>query len=132
MPKISQYRAIKPKNKYHAKKIQADGITFDSRVEYMYYIRFIKNRYISFDDHKSFEITPRFKLNGKTHRKRVYSPDFIEYDTHGQMIKVVDVKGGKVTADASLRINEFEYLYQVPVVLARYNYRTKQFQEKVK
>ena len=116
-------------NKYHAKPQKIDGITFDSKAEANYYLMNVKARYEHFSCHESFEIIPKFKVGTKNKRHRVYSPDFVIYDDYGNLIKVIDVKPRKITTDASLRMNLFEYKYQIPVTIAKYNYRTKMFEE---
>ena len=116
-------------NKYHAKPKKIDGITFDSKAEANYYLTNVKDRYEHFSCHESFEIIPKFKVGIKNKRHRVYSPDFVIYDDYGNLIKVIDVKPRKITTDASLRMNLFEYKYQIPVTIAKYNYRTKMFEE---
>ncbi|CAJ2232208.1 DUF1064 domain-containing protein [Fructilactobacillus sanfranciscensis] len=116
-------------NKYHAKPQKIDGITFDSKAEANYYLTWVKDCYEHFSCHERFEIIPKFKVGIKNKRHRVYSPDFVIYDENGKMIKVVDVKPSKITADASLRMNLFEYKYGIPVTIAKYNYRTNTFEE---
>lgn len=127
-PKTTQ---LKPKQKYHAQKIKEDGITFDSKAEYNYYL-LMKQQNLVFDVHRSFEIIPKFEIDGKKHRARRYSPDFVIYSdsSKSKIEKVVDVKGGKITVDASLRMTLFEYQYKIAVVIAKYNYRKGGFAEK--
>lgn len=116
-------------NKYHAKPQKIDGITFDSKAEANYYLMNVKARYEHFSCHESFEIIPKFKVGTKNKRHRVYSCDFAIYDDYGNLIKVIDVKPRKITTDASLRMNLFEYKYGIPVTIAKYDYRTKMFEE---
>lgn len=117
-------------NKYHAKKTEIDGIKFDSQAEASYYLAHVKGKYDHFSCHESFEIIPKFKLGKRNKRKRVYSPDFVIYDDEQNMIKVVDVKPAKITADASLRMTLFEYMYKIPVTIAKLDYRSHLFIEK--
>ncbi|USS86477.1 hypothetical protein M3M38_07360 [Fructilactobacillus cliffordii] len=42
---------------------------------------------------------------------------------------MIDVKGRKITTDASLRMTLFEYQYKVPITIARMNYKAKTFEE---
>ncbi|WP_413627706.1 DUF1064 domain-containing protein [Fructilactobacillus vespulae] len=116
-------------NKYHAKRQEIDGIKFDSKAEALYYQNHVILLRKHFTVHESFEIIPKFKVGKKNKRHRVYSPDFVLYDNDGNMTKVIDVKPTKVTADASLRMTLFEYKYGIPVTVAKYNYRTKTFEE---
>ncbi|WP_429971299.1 DUF1064 domain-containing protein [Fructilactobacillus sp. Tb1] len=122
---IKRYKS----NKYHAKRQIIDGIKFDSKAEALYYQRHIKLLKKRFTCHKSFEIIPKFKVGKKNKRHRVYSPDFVIYDDDGNMTKVIDVKPTKITTDASLRMTLFESIYHIPVTIAKYNYRTKTFEE---
>lgn len=119
----------KPKSKYHARKTVVDGIEFDSKAEAAYYYQ-LKTLKLDFKCQEPFEICPKFRLNDKTYRHRTYRPDFSIYE-NGELVSVVDVKGGKatVTTDSRLRMVLFMNQYQVPVVLARYNYRQKTFEE---
>lgn len=81
-------------NKYHNKKIEYDGMIFDSKKEYSFYIKFklmeksgeIQNlrrqvEYILMDN---------FVLNGKKYRKTSYIADFV-YEQDGET-HVIDVK----------------------------------------
>ena len=82
-------------NKYRNKKVQFDGITFDSKAEETRYKQLLlmqKANYIT-----DLELQPRFllqesfKKNGKTYRKIEYVADF-KYIEDGKTI-VEDVKG---------------------------------------
>lgn len=119
-------------NKYHAHKIEIDGIVFDSKLESRYYM-YLKSINANFVYQESFEIVHKFSVGGKNYSKRVYTPDFSIYED-GKLIKVVDCKGGKATlTDASsLRMVIFMSMYQVPVILATWNTKTKSFDEKQK
>ncbi|POH05340.1 DUF1064 domain-containing protein [Fructilactobacillus lindneri] len=101
-------------NKYGAKKQIIDGIKFDSKAEAQYYLIYVKNNWKHFSVHESFEITPKFKLDKRNKRHRVYSPDFVKRDENGKILKVVDVKPEKITDGASLRMNQFEFIYKIP------------------
>lgn len=82
-------------NKYRNKKVQFNGITFDSKAEETRYKQLLlmqKANYIT-----DLELQPRFllqesfKKNGKTYRKIEYVADF-KYIEDGKTI-VEDVKG---------------------------------------
>lgn len=122
-------RKHKRRNKYNAKKVQADGYTFDSKVEYLYYQR-LKRLCVDFKYHESFEILPKFKLQGKTVRKCIYTPDFTKYNG-GKLVSVVDVKGGKATETraSTLRMKMFMAKYQIPVYIATYDRKRDVFDE---
>lgn len=123
-------KIVRHGNKYHAKKVEIDGVKFDSQVEAKYYSAHVKGKHEHFSCHESFEIVPKFKLGKRSKRKRIYSPDFVIYDDKQNIVKVVDVKPAKITADASLRMALFEYIYQVPVIIAKLDYRSHLFIEK--
>ncbi|MGF7436790.1 DUF1064 domain-containing protein [Lentilactobacillus senioris] len=118
--------------KYGNRKVVLDGITFDSKIEARYYQQ-LKTLKLDFKYHESFEIVPRFKLNGKTYQHRVYTPDFTIYEGN-ELVSVIDCKGGSATlTDASrLRMVLFMQKYQVPVVIATWDSKLKVFHEEIK
>lgn len=118
------------RNKYHAKKtMTADGLIADSMAEAAYYNTLLKGGQ-RFTYQPRFEILKGFTLNGKRYSKRHYTPDFCIYDGD-ELVKVVDVKGGKatLTTDAKLRMVIFMQRYGVAVTVARYDYKTGLFVE---
>lgn len=119
----------KKPSKYHNRKQLYDGIEFDSLAEIAYY-KLLRIQKADFKYHQSFEICPAFKIAGKSKRHRVYTPDFTIYEGN-DLIKAIDIKGMKMTADASLRMNLFMQKYNVPVMIARYDRKTHQFEEKL-
>jgi len=88
--------------KYNSKKVEIDGIIFDSKIEAKYYeqLKWLQ-------EHKQqilfFRIKPRyllqeaFKKDGKTYRKIEYIADFEIHHLDGS-IEVVDVKGMETEA----------------------------------
>ena len=95
-------------NKYNAKKIVVDGITFDSKTEAGYYLllkgKQKKGEIESLDLQQEFILLDAFthKATGKKYRKTVYTADFvITYKGKDGEIhtKVVEVKS-KATAKA--------------------------------
>lgn len=115
--KVEMILTLRNFNKYHARKITIDGYKFDSRAEAGYYV-YLKHSDINFKVHESFEILPCLKIFGKTYRKRVYTPDFAIYENN-ELKQAIDVKGYKVSADASLRIRSFIAQYKKPVYIVR-------------
>ena len=101
-------------SKYNSKKIQVDGITFDSKDEAKYYealkIRKAKGEILNFELQPRFTLTNSFKKNGKTYRAITYTPDFTVYHNDGS-IEYVDVKG-MTTQQGELRIKLFNYFYR--------------------
>lgn len=114
---IKRIAGAKHKSKYHAKKLRIDGKNFDSKAEAGYYMK-LKYDQVDFKVHESFEIVPKTKLAGKTHREAIYTPDFTIYKD-GKLIEAIDVKGYKITADASLRMRAFMAKYQIPVYIVK-------------
>lgn len=102
-------------SKYHSKKVECDGIKFDSKKEATRYIQLkilekaglIKNIELQ----KEFLLQPSFKKNGKTYRKITYKADFYYYDNHLNKYIVEDVKGFK-TEVYKLKKKMFEYVYK--------------------
>lgn len=119
----------KKHSKYHNRKQLYEGIEFDSLAEISYY-KLLRIQKTDFKYHQSFEICPAFKIAGKSKRHRVYTPDFTIYKDN-DLIKAIDIKGMKMTADASLRMNLFMQKYDVPVIIARYDRKTQEFKEKL-
>jgi hypothetical protein len=88
-------------NKYQNKKVEIDGIVFDSKIESEYYkqLKFLEEH----GEILFFRIQPRyllqeaFKKDGKSFRKIEYIADFEVHKTDGS-IEVVDVKGMETEA----------------------------------
>ena len=102
------------KQKFNAKKIEYNGIIFDSTVEKNYYIELqqkVKNGEI-----KSFSIQPKYVLQdkfvkyGKKFREICYSPDFMIIN-NDDSITLVDVKGFSTPA-SELRKKLFDYKFR--------------------
>ncbi|MGX6994049.1 hypothetical protein CBF34_07140 [Vagococcus penaei] len=117
-------------NKYGAKKTVVDGITFDSKAEAEYY-QLLKLQGVSnFKMQETFVLQDKFSINGKMRLAIKYKPDFTFYNSLGELIKVVDVKG-KRTADFNIKAKMFMYRYQIPLILAKYDYKNKVFEEEM-
>ena len=102
------------KQKFNAKKIEYNGIIFDSTVEKNYYIELqqkVKNGEI-----KSFSIQPKYVLQDKftkfdkKYREISYSPDFMIIN-NDDSITLVDVKGFSTPA-SELRKKLFDYKFR--------------------
>lgn len=111
------------KNKYGNKKVEVDGITFDSALEARYYkhLKLLKKQGIvkDFELQPKFELLESFKKNGKTYRAITYNADFkVEY-ADGR-IEVIDVKG-MVTQQFELRRKLFEYRYPYELKVITYS-----------
>lgn len=85
-------------NKYHNKKVQYDEMTFDSKKEYSYYLKYkLMEQAGEIKDLKMqvpFTLIETFKLQDKTYRKTIYKADFTFIDKEGKY-HVIDVKGVK-------------------------------------
>ena len=101
-------------NKYRNKKIEIDGITFDSKKEGLRYkeLRLFERAGLIKDLklQTRFELQPSFKKNNKTIRAITYKADFDYITKNGEHI-VEDVKG-YVTKEFALKKKMFEYKYQ--------------------
>lgn len=104
-------------NKYHAKKIIVDGITFDSKKEALRWkklsaianlggIRNLRRQV-------PFELQPAFKWNGKTVRAIRYIADFVyeQPDRNGNKVLVVEDTKGFKTKEYELKKKMFLYRY---------------------
>ena len=85
--------------KYHNKKIEIDGMKFDSKKEYQRYLELKllqRAGYISdLERQVKFILIPSQKINGKVVEREVtYKADFVYKDDSGQTV-VEDVKGFK-------------------------------------
>lgn len=83
-------------NKYHNKKVQYDEMTFDSKKEYSYYLKYkLMEQAGEIHDLKMqvpFTLIETFKLQDKIYRKTIYKADFTFIDKEGKY-HVIDVKG---------------------------------------
>lgn len=86
------------KSKYHAKKSEVDGITFDSQKEAHRYreLKLLERagEIFSLELQTPYELQPSFKHNGKTIRAIKYVADFTYKDKDGK-IHIEDTKGVK-------------------------------------
>ena len=101
--------------KYHNKKIEYNGIKFDSIKEMRHYVAlkeleklgYIKDLQLQV----KFELQPKFKYNNKNIRAIIYIADFVYFDTSANKTIVVDVKGFK-TKEYLIKKKMFMYKYQ--------------------
>ena len=120
-------------NKYNAKKVTIDGITFASKSEGRYYqhlLGLMESGVVeSFEMQKPYTLLDKFPhpKTGKTIRAIKYVPDFEVIYTDGR-VEVVDVKGMQ-TDVFRMKRKLFMFRYQIPLVLVKYNRTTKKFVE---
>lgn len=94
---------MEKKSKYGAKKIEVDGIIFDSKAEAKFYTQ-LKNNKIEFELQPKFLLQEAFKKNGKHFRKIEYIADFKIGN------RVIDIKGIETEA-FKIKKKLFEYKY---------------------
>lgn len=104
--------------KYHNKKVEYDGYTFDSIREKNYYIKLKllekAGKIKELELQKEFELQPNYKLNNKTSRKITYRADFTYKTTEDDKLHVIDVKGYR-TDVYKLKKKLFEYKYKIEI-----------------
>ena len=93
-----QYKRIsgKERSKYKNRKVEFNGIKFDSikeRDRYIYLLsRLKKGEITDLELQVPFELQPHFEHNGKMIRSINYIADFVYYDQEGN-IHIEDTKG---------------------------------------
>lgn len=119
------------KNKYGAKKVTIDGITFDSKAEALYYQRLKllqkSGEIKEFDRQVAFELIPKgiSPGTGKTVRAVKYVVDFVVTYPDGSE-EIIDVKGTE-TAVFKLKAKIFMHKFNKPLIIAKYDYGKKTF-----
>ena len=107
------------RNKYNARKCEADGIQFDSLAERGVY-QWLKTRQENGEIsrltcHPKYELQPAFvDSDGKKHRPITYSPDFEYWDEQAWQYVVTEVKGGKATQTQAYRLRMKLFRYKYP------------------
>ena len=107
------------KHKYNAKKVEIDGVVFDSKDEADYYTEVVipglqSGEILTVDFHPKYVLVPKFErdLNGakRKFQPMTYSADFrLELADH--TIRLIDIKG-MVTSDFKIKYKLFNYLYE--------------------
>ena len=110
-------------NKYGNKKIEIDGIEFDSKKEGLRYkeLRLLERAGLITDlkMQTSFELQPSFKKDGKTIRAITYRSDF-DYMT----------KDGKhIVEDVKSKATEKDKVYRLKRKMLQYKYNDIEFKE---
>ena len=101
--------------KYKNKKVEIDGIKFDSKDESLYYLDLKTCKeagsIIDFELQPKYILIPKFKYMGESRRAITYSPDFKVIGVNGASY-LVDIKSmGTATQQGELRRKLFEYYY---------------------
>ena len=111
------------RNKFGARKVTVDGITFDSLAESKYYqqLKWLKQA----KQIKDFKLQPRyilqegFKKNGKTFRSIAYKADF-EVHNLDDSVQIIDIKGA-ITKEFAIKRKLFERKYLNSITLLKYD-----------
>lgn len=108
----------KSKSKFSNRKVEIDGIKFDSKMEADYYLLLCDMRdrgaVKTFVLQPAFELQPKFRKHGKTYRPITYVADFGVVYADGTK-KVIDVKG-MPTPTFKLKAKIYANLYSEPLV----------------
>lgn len=119
MPRFNQY----------IKKVEHNGIVFDSKEELDYYLFLTRQQEIGLikdlQVHKSFELIPSYILNGKTIKPLNYEADFVFYDIVEDIDRVIDVKG--YADDVFLlkkKLFDYKYHYNLGLEVMKYSKST--------
>lgn len=104
------------RNKYHAKKLTVDGMTFDSRKEYQRWVELLlleKAGVIEgLQRQVTFQLLPSQKGEGRTERPVKYVADFT-YQENGKTV-VEDTKGMK-TKDYIIKRKLMRFIHGITV-----------------
>lgn len=99
-------------NKYSNKKMEIDGIKFDSKREALRYqqLKMLQKQGLikELELQKEFELQPKFRKNGKAYRNITYRADFYYFDNELGKYIVEDTKGFR-TEVYKLKKKLFEY-----------------------
>lgn len=101
------------RNKFNARKVKADGHTFDSMMEFARY-RLLRDlqaagKISGLTLQKRFELQPALEKNGKKYRAIYYVADFAYQDAEGRQV-VEDTKGFQTEA-FKMKRKMFEFRY---------------------
>lgn len=94
--------------KYGNKKVEVDGIKFDSKLELYLYQSLIKNN-LEFDFQVPIELVPKFKFKGISIRAIAMRVDFL-LKHNGQLI-YIDTKGF-ATPEAKIKYKMLKYKFK--------------------
>jgi|SRR5690625_774699 len=125
-----QMRKRRNRSKYGNRKVEIDGLTFDSKAEALYYSE-LKLRQRA-GEIQSFKLQPRYRLlegftdkHGKKHRPIDYVADF-EILHNDNTFEVVDVKGMQTQV---FRIKEKLFCNKYPYKLTLVKWEKGRFVE---
>ena len=103
-------------SKYKNKKVEIDGIKFDSKDESQYYLYLKKQKedgkIKDFGLQQKFVLQDSFIKDGKKYREITYKPDFAIFHNDGS-VEYVDVKSlGSATQQGELRRKMWDFRYR--------------------
>jgi hypothetical protein len=106
--------------KYNSRKVEVDGIVFDSKIEAKFYeqLKWLQehNQILFFRVQPRYLLQEAFTKEGKTYRKIEYIADFEVHHLDGS-IEVVDVKGVETEAfKIKRKLFEHKYPYKLSLV----------------
>jgi len=119
-----QYRQMnrKRRNKYGNRKVEIDGLTFDSKAEALYYselkLREKAGEILFFRTQPRYRLLDSFEKHGKRHRAIDYIADFEIHHRDGS-IEVVDVKGAPLTQVFRIKEKLFNHKYPHKLTLVK-------------
>lgn len=119
-----QYRKMrKRKNKYNNRKVEIDGLVFDSLAESRYYqelqLRLNANDILMFRTQPRYMIQKPYEKDGKKVRAIYYIADFEVHHLDGS-IETVDVKGA-ITAVFRIKEKMFNKIYPHKLTLVKWD-----------
>ncbi len=83
--------------RYFSKKVEIDGIIFDSEMESKYYLllkkRFDEGDISNLSIHRKYVLLPDFDYDGKKEKGLTYEADFVYFDRTDNRLYIEDVKG---------------------------------------
>ena len=110
-------------SKFNAKKVEVDGIKFDSEVESKYYVHLMKLKRAGeikdFTMQPAFVLQEAFEKHGKEHNAIKYKADFQVWYNDGTT-KVIDVKGMK-TPEFKLKEKLYAKQFDVELICVCYS-----------
>lgn len=119
--------------KHFGKKIELDGIKFDSKKEAFFYQHYIENCGKNYHVHPNYPLVDKFPVGGYPMRGISYAPDFVIFNGD-EIAHVYDVKTSlsnrAIDGAAKLRFKLFALRYGVPVevvVPRQHDFKSKFF-----
>lgn len=108
---------VQKESKYHNKKVEDDGIVFDSKKEHArwLHLKALESMGLISDLQRqvSFELQPKFTSNKGEHIRAIcYVADFVYTKDNKKIVE--DVKGGTATQTDVFKLKRKLFLYKYP------------------